>query len=63
LRGEGKEGRKLQAAPKEGDAQQGRGFQAALMLSSFKTRQQGRRGYPSIPLVEAHTEKGPSNQA
>jgi len=37
LRGEGKEGRRLQAAPKHGDAQQGRGFQAALMLRSFKT--------------------------
>jgi len=63
LRGEGKEGRRLQAAPKQGDAQQKRGFQAALTLSSFKTRQQGRRRYPSIPKVEAHTKYGPSNQA
>ena len=46
-----------------GDAQQGRGFQAALKLSSFKTRQQERRGYLSIPKVEAHTEQGPDNKA
>jgi hypothetical protein len=56
LRGEGMEGRRLQAAPRQGDAQQGRGFQAALMLRSFKTRRQERRGYPSIPKVEAHTK-------
>jgi len=56
LRGEGTEGRRLQAAPRQGDTQQGRGFQAMLMLSSFKTQQQERRGYPSIPKVEAHTK-------
>jgi len=57
LRGEGKERKgRLQVAPKQGNAQQGRGFQAALTLSSFTTRQQGRRGYPSIPKVEAHTK-------
>jgi len=56
LRGEGMEGRRLQAAPRQGDAQQGRGFQATLTLSSFKTQQQERRGYPSIPKVEAHTK-------
>jgi hypothetical protein len=63
LRGEGKEGRRLQATPRQGDAQQGRGFQAALTLSSFKTRQQERREYPSIPKVEAHTKQGPDNKA
>ena len=62
-RGKGKEGRRLQAAPRQGDAQQVRGFQAALKLSSFKTRRQGRRGHLSIPKVEAHTKQGPGNKA
>jgi hypothetical protein len=62
LRGEGiKEGGSKQHQDK-GDAQQGRGFLAALTLSSFKTQQQERRGHPSIPKVEAHTEQGPDNK-
>jgi hypothetical protein len=63
LRGEGMEGRRLQAAPRKGGAQQGRGFQAALTLSSFKTRRQEKMGYPSIPKVVAHTDQGPDNKA
>jgi hypothetical protein len=63
LRGEGTEGRRLQAAPRQGDAQQGRGFLAVLTLSSFNTRWQEKRGHPSIPKVEAHTEQRPDNKA
>jgi sortase (surface protein transpeptidase) len=56
LRGEGKEGRKegrrLQAAPNQGKAQQGRGSKQHSSCSSLKTQQQGRRGYLSIPKVD-----------
>jgi len=43
LRGEGKEGRRLQAAPNQGDTQQGRGSKQRSSCSSLKTRQQGPR--------------------